>query len=87
MEDDTSAFTSALFLEKNFITITQRKGFSVTGITYPTVHRSIKQIFYSLFMLEKKPGPMIQTIYDVIPEQLAIPINTYDIMFVMAVKV
>ncbi len=62
------------------------KGFEVRRIAYPAVSRSLKQIFYSLFMLGKGPGKLVQKIYSSIPEGMSFQMNTFDIMFVMAVK-
>ncbi|MDH3246441.1 MAG: class I SAM-dependent methyltransferase, partial [Saprospiraceae bacterium] len=62
----------------------ESKGFRIIDIRYPAIHRSVRQIFYSLFMLEKKPNGWKERILQSIPEHWSIPINTFDIMFVIA---
>lgn len=64
-----------------------RCGFEITNITYPPVYRSLKQIYYSLFLLNKKSSKLHQSIFTKIPSSWSIPINTFDIMFIMAKKV
>lgn len=64
----------------------RRKGFQVCHISYPAVARGLQQIFYSLFMLGKHPGRVIRKIHSAIPPGMSFYLNTFDIMFVMAVK-
>ena len=76
------------YLSKKTITaLLEKKGFRVVKVAYSSVHRSIKQIFYSLFILNKKERKFLKKIYNLIPEKMSIPINTFDIMFVMAEKI
>jgi hypothetical protein len=55
-------------------------------VSYPPVYRSIRLIYFSLFMLRKKPSKLIEKIYSWIPIKANFPLNTYDIMFVIAKK-
>lgn len=64
----------------------EKNGYEVVHVSYPPVRRSIKLIFYSLFMLRKRPSRSISNIYGRIPERWNIPLNTFDIMFVIARK-
>jgi 2-polyprenyl-3-methyl-5-hydroxy-6-metoxy-1,4-benzoquinol methylase len=61
-------------------------GFKVTHVEYPPVYRSVSLVFYSLFILRKSPSKFITYIYNAIPKTLYFPINTWDIMFVIAEK-
>lgn len=70
--------TLSLLLEKN--------GFEIKSVTYPPVYRSVRLIWYSLFMLRKKHPRIIETLYNLIPSKMNIAINTYDIMFLIAEK-
>jgi len=63
-----------------------RKGFEVQRISHPPVIRGLRQIFYSYFMLGKNPGTMVQKIHSIIPPKMCVYMNTFDIMFLMAVK-
>lgn len=73
-----SARTLSLLLEKI--------GFNVKRISYPFVSRGCKQIFYSTFMLGREPGKFIRDVYSAIPERMSLSMNTFDIMFLQAVK-
>jgi len=61
-------------------------GFEEERVSYPPVSRSLKVIFYSLFMLNKKYGSLVKKLYESIPEKASISVNTYDIMFFTARK-
>lgn len=61
-------------------------GFEIIDVSYPWIYRSARQIFYSLFLLNKNPNRVSKFIYDLIPEKLSLPLNTFDIMFVIAEK-
>jgi trans-aconitate methyltransferase len=74
------------FSKKTITQLLKNNGFKVEKVTYPAVYRSIEQIFYSLFILNKKESKFVKGIYNFIPKSLYIPINTYDIMFVIARK-
>lgn len=64
----------------------KKEGFVVRFIKYPFVYRSIKQIFYSLFILKKENNSLLNKTFDLIPEGWLLPLNTFDIMFVCAQK-
>ncbi len=63
-----------------------KHGFSIKSISYQPVYRSIKQIFYSLFLLNKPRRDIFEKIFHTIPEKWFIPINTFDIMHLIALK-
>ena len=75
------------YFSKETITLLLKKnGFTVKKVFYPPASRSAKVIFYSLFMLRKNYPQWVEKIYKSIPDTLYITINTFDIMFVIAVK-
>jgi len=61
-------------------------GFKVIHISYPAYYRSLKFIFYSLFLIRKKRNGILNKIFEFVPKSMYIPINTFDIMFVIAEK-
>ncbi|MDD5522669.1 MAG: class I SAM-dependent methyltransferase [Kiritimatiellae bacterium] len=71
-----SAKTLTMFLRKH--------GFRVKSISYPPVWRSVRQIFYSLFILNKKDNITLGKLHLWIPKHLCVPINTFDIMYMVA---
>lgn len=75
------------FSDKTIKKLLKKHGYEVQEITHPPVSRSMKQIFYSYFMLRKKVRPWKTYIYEKIPPFLFLKINTFDIMFVVAKKV
>jgi SAM-dependent methyltransferase len=74
------------FSKASLSQLLNKNGFSVQTISYPGNSRSMKQIFYSLFLLQKKGNSLSRLLYSLIPERWQITINTRDIMFVIAVK-
>jgi 2-polyprenyl-3-methyl-5-hydroxy-6-metoxy-1,4-benzoquinol methylase len=79
--------THVHYFTKNSITkLLNKYGYEIERISYPPVSRSIRVIFYSLFILNKKPFKLFQWIYKLIPEKASIKLNTFDIMFVIARK-
>jgi SAM-dependent methyltransferase len=74
------------FSKKSISKLLRQYGFEVEKVVYPPINRSIRVIFYSLFILNKKPTKLAKTIYNLIPEKASIRINTRDIMFVIAKK-
>ena len=74
------------FTKKSISTLLKQYGFDIEKITYPSVNRSIRVIYYSLFMLNKKYGKLTNWIYSLIPEKASFQLNTKDIMFVIAKK-
>jgi len=63
-----------------------RKGFEIRKISYPFIHRGLRQVYYSLFMLKKDSGKFVRKVYSAIPASMNFYMNTFDIMFVMAVR-
>lgn len=64
------------------------QGLEVQRISYPSIYRSWKQIYFSLFLLGKEsPNAFHRWAFQRIPEHWFIGINTRDIMLVEAVKV
>ncbi|MFM8243888.1 MAG: hypothetical protein ACKN86_13880, partial [Crocinitomicaceae bacterium] len=74
------------FTKKSITKLLNKYGYEIERISYPPVSRSIRVIFYSLFILNKKPLKVFQWTYNLIPEKASIKINTFDIMFVVAKK-
>ena len=75
------------FNRKTITKLLEKNGFRVVDISYPAVSRSIKQIFYSLFILNRERCPaVIKKMYGIIPEKMNISLNTFDIMVVVAQK-
>jgi 2-polyprenyl-3-methyl-5-hydroxy-6-metoxy-1,4-benzoquinol methylase len=74
------------FSKKTLCRLLESHGFEIIHVGYPPVYRSIRLIFYSLFMLKKKYPKWIGSIYKRIPTKMNIAINTFDIMFVVARK-
>jgi 2-polyprenyl-3-methyl-5-hydroxy-6-metoxy-1,4-benzoquinol methylase len=64
----------------------EKHGLTVTHLSYPPVYRSYALVFYSLFMLRKQPGKLTNFFYKLIPQSWFFPINTRDIMFMIAEK-
>ena len=75
------------FNNKSIRILLERYGFRVVKIVYPSIARSLKQIYYSLFMLDKKPSQVHSFIYKLLPEKTCVSINTFDVMFVIAEKI
>jgi 2-polyprenyl-3-methyl-5-hydroxy-6-metoxy-1,4-benzoquinol methylase len=73
-----SGKTLTLLLEKN--------GFKVKKLMYKPVYRSVRQIFYSLFLLNRSNSDFRNQLFQRIPGNLFFPLNTYDIMHCVAVK-
>lgn len=74
------------FSKKTLSLLLIKNGFEIKEISYQPVYRSVKQIFYSLFLLNKSNKKDIEGMYNKIPEKWFIPLNTFDIMHVIAVK-
>jgi len=74
------------FSKKSIKQLLENVDFEIEKVTYPPVNRSLRIIFYSLFMLNKKQHFLSKIIYKCIPEKASIRINTRDIMFVIARK-
>lgn len=75
------------FSKQTITMLLQKYGFEILTISYPQMYRSIKQTFFSLFLLNKRQGILKKEIYNLIPEKIFFPINTFDIMFVTSKKI
>ena len=74
------------FTRNSLFCLLEKNGFIIKDISYPGTSRSLKQIFYSLFLLHRKGSRLTHFLYRNIPEWWQITINTGDIMFLMAEK-
>jgi 2-polyprenyl-3-methyl-5-hydroxy-6-metoxy-1,4-benzoquinol methylase len=75
------------FNKRSITKLLEKNGFQVIDISYPAVSRSVRQIFYSLFIQKREECPAIlQKIYNGIPEKMNLSLNTRDIMVVVAQK-
>lgn len=74
------------FSKKTLTLLLENNGFKVRKIIYKPVFRSLKQIFYSLFLLNKPKQGFVNRIFRQIPNGWFVPINTFDIMYCIAVK-
>ncbi|MEI6682364.1 MAG: class I SAM-dependent methyltransferase [Bacteroidota bacterium] len=75
------------FNKKSITKLLAINGFRLVDISYPSVSRSLKMIFYSLFILNREKSPaFMRKIYSLIPGKMHIALNTYDIMVVVAQK-
>ncbi len=72
------------FSAKTIKMLLEKYGFTILDISHPGVYRNVKQSFYFVFMAKKKYYKIVQNIFDLIPESLTIPVNTYDNMLVIA---
>lgn len=75
------------FSKKTIRRFLENHGFEVQKIEYPSIYRSICLIYYSLFILRReKPKKFHLRILKMINPSWFVPLNTFDIMFVTAVK-
>lgn len=74
------------FSKKTITDLLNKKGFKVISVNYPSVSRSVKQIYYSLFLLNREHRKFHRKVHSMIPENLNVPLNTFDIMLVVAEK-
>lgn len=74
------------FSKKTLEKLLDKYDFEVIQITYPALFRSIRLIFYSLFILNKNPNKFKNFILKFIPKKWIIAVNTFDIMFIIAEK-
>ncbi len=74
------------FSAQTLTDLLNRKEFRVQQISYPSAARGLQQIFFSLFLLGKKPGKVMKKIHSAVPSKMSVSLNTFDIMFVLAVK-
>ncbi|OQX75831.1 MAG: hypothetical protein B6D61_09730 [Bacteroidetes bacterium 4484_249] len=73
------------FSKKTLIKLLEKNNLQVISISYPSILRSLKQSWYSLFLLDKKKNNIAKNIFRILPD-INIKINTFDIMMVMAIK-
>ncbi len=74
------------FSRKSLTLLLENYGFEVQKVMYRPVYRSVKQVFYSLFLLNSEENEFRTKLFQKIPENLFFPLNTYDIMHCVAVK-
>ncbi len=74
------------FSKRTLSKLVEKYGFRVVDVSYPPVHRSVRLIYYSLFMLRKKHPRFVEKIYNLIPAKMNVAINTFDILFLIAEK-
>lgn len=74
------------FSRKTLTLLLEKNGFQIKKIMYKPVYRSIKQIFYSLFLLKGSNSWFLTQIFNQIPGNWFFPINSYDIMYCIAVR-
>lgn len=74
------------FSKRTLTLLLEKQGFRVLRVYYPPTARSLKQIYYSLFMLKSRPSRLASFIYRRIPADTYVSINTYDIMMLVAEK-
>lgn len=72
------------FSKETLIKLLDRHGFKIVNLSYPAIYRSITQIFYSLFLLNKKGNLLMRTLYQKLPVNAFLKLNTFDIMMVIA---
>lgn len=72
------------FTHKSLTRLLELNGYKVIHISYPSVYRSVRQIWYSLFTLNKKRKKEINL--KGANKTRFIGLNTFDIMFVIAEK-
>jgi SAM-dependent methyltransferase len=73
------------FSKKTMTRLLEENDFQVISLSYPSITRSLKQTWYSLFLLDKKQNNISKSIFRKLPD-LNIKLNTFDIMMVIAVK-
>ncbi|MGI8820641.1 MAG: class I SAM-dependent methyltransferase [Chthoniobacterales bacterium] len=74
------------FSRRSLEQLLRRYGFRVLKIRYPSTARSLKQIYYSLFMLKRHGRPLHALVHRTIPEEAFVSLNTFDIMLAVAEK-
>jgi hypothetical protein len=74
------------FTKKSMTIMLEKEGFQVKRFYYLPIWRSVKQIYYSLFVLNKTSNRFHQKMHRFIPSRLFVPMNTFDIFIVKAIK-
>ena len=75
------------FSKKSLSTLLKKNGFKIIDVYYPSIWRSLKQIYFSLFILNKKERKFHTWFHHKIPTRLYVPINTFDIIMITAEKI
>jgi SAM-dependent methyltransferase len=73
------------FSKSSISRLLEKNNFKIIDISYQPILRSLKQSWYSMFLLNKKPNFLVKKIFNSLPD-INLRINTYDIMTVIAVK-
>jgi len=74
------------FSRRNLNQLLRKNGFKIISATYQPVYRSLRQIFYSLFILGKRKGAFPERVINRLPEHWNIRMNAFDILFIVAEK-
>jgi len=74
------------FSKKTLTLLLDKNGFEVKKVFYPPISRSVKQTWYSLFLLNKKGNFLSKKLYEKIPKNLFWSVNTFDLVFIVAEK-
>jgi 2-polyprenyl-3-methyl-5-hydroxy-6-metoxy-1,4-benzoquinol methylase len=75
------------YFSKHTLTALLKKyNFKIKCVKYKPVYRSVRQIFYSLLVLNRKGNKLIDNMVKHIPEKWHVPLNTYDIMYIIALR-
>ena len=74
------------FSRKTLSLLLERYGLKTIHVSYPSTARSMRQIFFSLFLLKRRRKRWLQQIYRLIPRTAGVSVNTFDIMLVVAEK-
>jgi 2-polyprenyl-3-methyl-5-hydroxy-6-metoxy-1,4-benzoquinol methylase len=73
------------FSRVTLIRLLSAYGFRTVSARYIPVYRSLRQIYYSLFLLGKTAG-ISRKLFSLIPSRWRIPLNTFDIFLLVATK-
>ena len=66
--------------------LVEKYGFELKSVSHPSVKRSFRLTYYSLFMLNRKYPKWVEKIYNKIPLDYGFSINTFDIVYLIAQK-
>jgi 2-polyprenyl-3-methyl-5-hydroxy-6-metoxy-1,4-benzoquinol methylase len=73
------------FTSQNLKTLLKENGFSIIKTTHLPVIRSLRQIYHSIFILNKQET-VFSKLLNFIPVSWKISLNTFDIVFIIAQK-
>jgi 2-polyprenyl-3-methyl-5-hydroxy-6-metoxy-1,4-benzoquinol methylase len=74
------------FSKKTIEKLLNAHGFELIRCSYPSISRSVRLIFFGLFMLNRNAPKWVSKLHNTIPSRWRVGINTFDIMFVIAKK-